>query len=320
VIVTTGAAPRVTVVIPIFNAEAFLAETIESVLGQTYVDWEAILVDDGSTDSSRAIADEYAGSNPERIRVAQHERRANRGACASRNLAIRLATGEFIALLDADDVWLPEKLEEQVAILDANPAAGMVYGHSRYWQSWDRLADPLAVDHTPPLGVATDRVYPPKALNLLLYPLAKMISPCPSDLLLRKELVVRIEGFEEEFHHDLQLYEDQAFLSKVYLHASVFVSCKTWDLYRLHPDSCDARVIGSGQYEEVRRYFLDWFEAYLRRIGEHNPAIQAALRDALFPYRHPWLHRFAASDAGRRIRATRDRFRLPSEKPKGAAG
>lgn len=309
--------PRVTVVIPFFNAELYLAETIDGVLAQTMTDWETILVDDGSTDESRTIANAYAEKHPGQIRVLEHEGHVNRGVCASRNLAIRMARGEFIATLDADDVWLPGKLEEQVAILDANPEAGMVYGHSRYWRSWNPSADPAKGDHTPTLGVETDRLYPPKALNLLLYPLAKKAAPCPSDLLLRTELVVRIGGFEEEFHHELQLYEDQAFLSKVYLHASVFVSGKTWDLYRLHPASCDSRVIESGRYDKVRRYFLEWLGKYLRRIDEQDPAIRKALREALFPHRHPWLHRLMslrnvrAVDVGQRVGSVLDRFRTP---------
>lgn len=283
--------PRVTVVIPFFNAEDYLAETIQSVLNQTFSGWELILVDDGSADSGRAIADGYAKKCPAKITVVQHEGRANRGVCASRNLAISMARGEYIAPLDADDVWLPQKLEEQVEILDANPSAGLVYGHSRYWQSWSSTADEKG-DYTPSHGVQTDRLYPPKTLNLLLYPLATFTPPCPSDLLLRKDLVLRVGGFEEEFVQDLQLYEDQAFLSKVYLHTSVFVSSNPWDLYRLHPASCDARVVGSGQYHKVRHYFLEWFESYLRLEGLGDRAIRRALSDALFPYRHPRLHHF----------------------------
>ncbi|HKC23928.1 MAG TPA: glycosyltransferase, partial [Thermoanaerobaculia bacterium] len=283
--------PRVSVIVPFLNAGKFLAAAIESVLAQKTEDWELLLVDDGSKDGSGGTARSYADRHPGKIRVLEHPGHVNLGVCASRNLGVREARGDLVALLDADDVWLPEKLREQVAILDAHPSAAMVYGHSKYWRSWMEGAGGSAADHTPALGVELDRVHEPPTLALRLYPLAKGTAPCPSDLLLRKELVERIGGFEERFHREYQLYEDQAFLSKVYLNAAVYVSSRTWDLYRIHPASCDAAVIGSGRYHEVRRFFLEWLEGYYRDHGIADPALRAALGRALFPYRHPLLER-----------------------------
>ena len=275
-----AAVRRVSVIVPFLNAHPFLEEAVASVLGQTYADWELLLVDDGSTDPGTQIARELAAAHPARIRYLEHPGHRNLGVCASRNLAVREARGDLVALLDADDVWLPTKLAEQVEILDRHPRAGMVYGHSRYWRSWRPELDETH-DRVPPLGVATDRLYRPGELSLLLYPMGRAAAPCPSDLLLRKSLVERVGGFEEDFHHEYQLYEDQAFLSKVYLASHVFVSSACWDLYRLHADSCDARVHRSGQYDKVRRFFLAWFDEYLQRKHPRSRRVRRRVARAL---------------------------------------
>src|SRR5918999_1055965 len=111
--------PLVSVIMIFLNAEKFIEEAIESVFAQTYDSWELLLVDDGSTDDSTDIALRYAQQNPERVRYLEHDSHLNRGMSASRNLGITHAIGEYIAFLDADDVWLPHKLEQQVAILSS---------------------------------------------------------------------------------------------------------------------------------------------------------------------------------------------------------
>ncbi|HEX8089705.1 MAG TPA: glycosyltransferase family 2 protein, partial [Blastocatellia bacterium] len=95
----------VSVIIIFLNAEEFIAEAIESVFDQTYSDWELLLVDDGSTDASAEIALRYAAGYRGRVRYLEHEGHQNRGMSASRNLGIASARGEFVAFLDADDVW-----------------------------------------------------------------------------------------------------------------------------------------------------------------------------------------------------------------------
>src|SRR5687767_202156 len=117
--------PLVSTVMIFFNEEKFLPEAIESVFAQTYDNWELLLVDDGSTDGSTQIALRHAEQCPEKVRYLQHGEHRNRGASAARNLGISNAKGEFIALLDADDVWLPHKLDQQVEILTSQPEAAM---------------------------------------------------------------------------------------------------------------------------------------------------------------------------------------------------
>ncbi len=109
----------VSIITPCYNGARFVAETIESVLKQTYSDWEMIVVDDGSTDGSDAIVSEYVRRDS-RIRLI---RQANAGTACARNAGLRCAGGRYIALLDADDLWEPTFLEHQLAFMRAKDAA-----------------------------------------------------------------------------------------------------------------------------------------------------------------------------------------------------
>ena len=117
--------PRVSVILPSYNACSYLAGALNSVIAQTYSDWEIVLVDDGSTDNSRALADEYSRRLSDRLHYIYQP---NKGLPAARNTAIRNARGELFALLDADDTWLPDRLIEGVAVMDQDPQVGLVHG------------------------------------------------------------------------------------------------------------------------------------------------------------------------------------------------
>ena len=281
-----SSAPAVTAITIFLNAEKFLAEAIESVLAQSCADWELLLVDDGSTDGSSKIARRFAETHPGRVIYLEHAGHENRGMSTSRNLGLRQARGEFVAFLDADDVWLPHKLAEQLRAARAHPTAGMICGATEYWWNWsDAARDNVVV----PLGVPLDALHEPPQLSLALYPLGPGAAPCPSDLFIRREVCERVGGFEEHFRHELQMYEDQAFLAKVYVGMPVYVSSAVWDRYRQHAESCVSTVTSSGRYHEVRRFFLRWFENYLREQRIALPAVSQALQRALWPYRHPIL-------------------------------
>jgi glycosyltransferase involved in cell wall biosynthesis len=117
--------PTVSVVIPLYQTERYIAETLQSVLAQTFTDYEVIVVDDGSTDRGPGIA--RAVADP-RVRVITQ---INRGLAGARNTGIRNARGRYIALLDADDLWEADKLARHVAVLDANPNVGISFCSSR---------------------------------------------------------------------------------------------------------------------------------------------------------------------------------------------
>jgi glycosyltransferase involved in cell wall biosynthesis len=113
--------PRVTVVMAVYNAAQFLREAVASVLAQTYRDFELIVVDDSSQDGSLSILQSFGDP---RMRIIRHH--TNTGAALSRNDALAAARGELVAIMDADDVCAPNRLERQVAFLDANPLVGLV--------------------------------------------------------------------------------------------------------------------------------------------------------------------------------------------------
>lgn len=114
---------KVSIIIPTYNAAPFLSEAINSVLSQTYTDFELIVVDDGSTDGTSEILNLYQHDNRVRCLFRTHTDR-----CTAKNIGIENARGQYVAFLDSDDVWLPHKLEQQVIFLDLNPDIALVHG------------------------------------------------------------------------------------------------------------------------------------------------------------------------------------------------
>jgi hypothetical protein len=144
-------APTVSVIVPAFDAERFLGEALDGVLAQDYPAdrVEVIVVDDGSTDATPQIAARYAAAD-DRVRVVQ---RPNGGQVAATNTALEHATGELIALLDADDVWVRDKLRRSVAVLEARPEVGLVYGDMTVIDAERRvLQDSWLADDVTPEG------------------------------------------------------------------------------------------------------------------------------------------------------------------------
>ncbi|HEX5719025.1 MAG TPA: glycosyltransferase family A protein [Thermoanaerobaculia bacterium] len=273
--------PLVSVVVPAWNAERFLAEAIESVVAQTWPDWELLLADDGSTDRSPEIARLYAERHPEKIHCLEHPGRANRGESATRNLGLKAGKGDLFAFLDSDDVWLPEKLERQVPLLLARPEAGWLYGNTQYW------FEDSTRDFAPPLGLpAGTLVEPPHLLTRFLRREAAV--PCTCGLLVRREEVERIGGFDESFR---SMYADQVFYARLALTAPVLVDHGCWERYRQHPDSTCAVSKKEGTAREARRIYLTWLERTLEERGVSDLDLRRALRRELRAFRHPRLDR-----------------------------
>jgi glycosyltransferase involved in cell wall biosynthesis len=288
----------VSVVIPVYKAERFLAEAVNSVLAQTYTRWELLLVDDGSTDGSPTIARRYADSDSARMRYLEHPGHHNAGVCTSRNLGVRHSHGEYVAILDADDIWLPDKLQQQVELMEAYPEAGLIYGHSIYFNDDGGLSTERVPSLAPP-----GKLYRPPELLKLTYPLGTAGAPCPSGFLMRYEALEEIGGFEESFDPDCQPYEDQAFLAKVYLNSPVFVAGTCWDKYRCHESSCWGRAQRNGTDYRLRRVYLEWLQRYLQHKDIRDAEIWTAVQRLTWPYRHPMLARAKriARGAARRV-------------------
>lgn len=166
--------PSVSVIIPTYNRAGDLKEAMHSVLNQTFVDFELIVVDDGSTDNTRDVAESF--TDP-RVRYIFQ---VNQGASSARNVGIQVSQGEFIAFLDSDDLFLPEKLSLQVARMEEDPDAGLVYG--KY------LSQAEIEELTVPIGDCSRTV---DLRRLLLGPAFHM-----STVLVRRNLLVQIGGFD----------------------------------------------------------------------------------------------------------------------------
>lgn len=132
--------PLVSIITPVYNAESFLSETIESMKNQTYKNWEMILVDDCSKDNSANIIKEFQRSD-ERIKYIKLEK--NSGASVSRNTGIKNAKGRFIAFVDSDDLWKPEKLEKQISYM-INNKLGFTFTSYRYMKENGELTNKVA--------------------------------------------------------------------------------------------------------------------------------------------------------------------------------
>lgn len=280
----------VSVIIPFFNEERFLEETIQSVLAQTYAHWEILLIDDGSSDGSTALAKAYAARYSDKIFYIEHQGHANKGLSATRNAGIAKAKGSLIALLDADDVWLPQKLQKQVAIFAQNPDVALLCESSLYWYSWQ---NETYADVEIPVGAHGGKAYTPPQLALQLYPLGAGAAPCPSGLMIKTTVLRALNGFEESFTGPNQMYEDQPFLAKYYLSQTVFISADCNNKYRQRHGSLVQKVKADGKYDQVRLYFLQWLQRYMHTNGIDNRQVHAALAKALLKYKYPALNKLA---------------------------
>ncbi len=283
--------PLVSCIIIFFNGEKYLAEAIDSILAQTYDHWELFLVNDGSTDHSGAIARQYVEKYPDKIFYLEHPQGENRGMSATRNLGVHHARGEYIAFLDADDVWLPAKLTEQVNILETLPEAGLVCGPTQYWYSWTGEPADQDKDTMREIGVPANTLYqPPHLLTLMLKNQAN--APATCGVLIRRQVFQQVGYFVETFRG---LFEDRAFFAKVYAEIPVYVMDHCGDRYRQHDDSCCfvAQKTGYQPFlpSEPHYTFLKWMREYLQEKGSlQNQEVLSSLKIGLWPYEEPWKY------------------------------
>jgi len=185
---------RVSVIIPVFNGERTIAAAIDSALAQEFEGAaEVIVVNDGSTDASEEIVRGYG----DRITVVTQE---NRGPAAARNAGVRASHGEYVAFLDADDIWIPGKLRKTLAALDSDRGAAMVYSNALMI---DNSGKPLGTTYTPQ---AQKRA---PAMEDLLSGLWNIL---PSTAVMKRASYDAIGGFREEFATGHPQWEDSYFM------------------------------------------------------------------------------------------------------------
>jgi glycosyltransferase involved in cell wall biosynthesis len=211
----------VDVIIPAFNAATYLPSALESVYSQTFSDWHIVLVDDGSTDNTTEVVAPFLSRFGSRITFI---RQTNRGLPAARNVAIRASTSEFIALLDADDAWLPCRLTESILTMSEHPQAGLAYGLitimdpegnlSRTWEGNRKYAE----------GRIAPQIY-----------MRKVELPCPT-ITFRRRCLEEVGLFDEA----MRSTEDRDLWLRIALRYEVAFVPKVLAYYRISANSMSA--------------------------------------------------------------------------------
>lgn len=232
--------PKVSVIMPVYNSSQFIAEAIESAINQTYKDLEIIVIDDGSTDSTSAIVGKYVKQYSGRVRYFYQ---SNCGPAAARNRGIKEAGGEYMAFLDSDDIWLPEKSELQISRLETDPKCGLVHT-KRVRIGLD--GETLLTRHGEPLeGHVFDR-------------LLKENSICSSSVMIRKSCLDAAGLFNEDRNNRSEDYD--IWLRIAHKYQLGFID-QILVKYRVNPDGYNRSNIASAYKSEIG-VFLKAVELY----------------------------------------------------------
>ncbi len=269
--------PTVSVIIPSYNCAHYLATAIESVLAQTYKDLEIIVIDDGSMDDTPDVVVPYL----DRI---TYIRQVNKGLPAARNTGIRASTGDFIALLDSDDSWLPQKLTRQMPLF-LDPTVGIVYtDFSVLYADGRTLSSYLAQRPLASEGFILDK-----------YILSRFLFP--STMVLRREAMEQCGLFDEE----MLAAEDIELFARI---------CLRWKVARL-PDALMIRTEGANNItangSKLNDYTILAFEKILKRETSLPSSSRRLMHEELG--RQHWWRAYSAFKAGRLASARNDLLR-----------
>lgn len=238
--------PRVSVLLTCYNHLAYLPAAWGSIRSQTFQDTEVIAIDDGSTDGSRSWLEENASSAKLIFNA------SNLGTYGSLNRALEHATGEFVAVLNDDDVWLPEKLEKQLALLDAHSDVGLVHTDGHFIDGSDQkiVGSPLGFEfpRTRTGDVSLDLVYANKIIA--------------SAVLVRRKLLVELGGFDADYFGS----GDWNMWLRVALDAHVGFVDDPLTLYRVHGANASHKLERIWRDDERLR---KWIRTLEPRLREH---------------------------------------------------
>jgi glycosyltransferase involved in cell wall biosynthesis len=249
--------PKVSVVIPVFNGEHFIQQTIESVLAQTFQDFEIIVVDDGSTDNTAEIVKGFGGK-------VTYQYQANAGADIAYNAGIASATGEFVAFLDHDDAWHPEKLARQVAILDRHPGVGLTYTELEYVDEEGRLLNRTTwVEKRKVKGDLTGDF---RSILFNKFPCA-----IPSAMMIRRNILNQVGGFDPDLppngHGDVEMCILAGQISQLYFTITPLTQ------YRMH-----RRQMTHQRHDEIHANYIILLDALWSRWRNRPDARALLLR------------------------------------------
>lgn len=247
------------VVMPIYNAESYLREALQSVVSQSYPYWEIIAVDDGSNDATREILEEFYKKH-NNLKILQHEGRTNKGVSASRNLAVRNANGSWIALLDADDTWYPDKLLYEAQIINSYPDLVLIYSKA------ERIHDQFNSSKKNSLYGSGKEGEIKDAFRKLL----PGFLTSTSAVTFRKDAFLKCGGFNE----NMRFAEDTLMFHQLMEHGNVYCIDKVLGTHRIHNSS----VVSNTAVEKriTSRFFV--YEQLIHKVRKENkPFVSKAL-------------------------------------------
>jgi len=246
---------RVSVVIPCYNGERFIVQAVQSALGQTYRDLEVIVVDDGSKDGSAALLRAIPDS---RVRVVTQ---ANAGVSAARNAGVAVSSADYVAFLDQDDLWFPDKLARQLPIIDTAADLGLVYADCE-----------IATDGDVVVGRVSDRA--PLRRGRQFEELIVDTRVPLSTMLMRRAVFDAVGGFRPKFRY----VEDLDLLLRVAARHSIDFVDAPLARYRVHAASV-TRTLG---LEVATRELVELCEEWMARDAARRPGVARALASALY--------------------------------------
>ncbi|MFM2429106.1 MAG: hypothetical protein RLZZ511_319 [Cyanobacteriota bacterium] len=234
--------PPVTVVIPAYNADRFIAQTLDSVLAQTFTAFEVIVINDGSTDRTAAIVEEYAQRDDRIILINQ----ANQGISATRQRGYRAAKGDYIAFLDADDLWMPQALASHLQHFAGRPKLGISFGRVEFMQG----------DGTPTNTFSTSRLQDIEPEHLFY----ENLLTTTSNAIVRRAVFEQVGGFDET----LCGTEDQEFFLRT--------RCYGWEVAGLDEVLVRYRITAGGLSSRLDQLEADWLR-FRDRVSTYAPKV-----------------------------------------------
>jgi len=263
----------VSVIVPVYNVEAYVAQTIESVLAQTYTNFELIIVDDGSSDRSLEICQQF--KDP-RINII---RQKNRGLAGARNTGIRYAQGDYLAFLDSDDLWLPEKLEKHVQHLETASHVGISFSRSAFI---DEAGCALGIYQMPKLtGITAEHL-------LCRNPVGNGSAP-----VIRREVFEEIRFQYNRYGRREDFYFDEDFRRSEDIECWLRMVLKThWTIEGIPEALTLYRVNDKGLSADVFRQ-LDSWEKVIAKTRTYAPDLIAQWEDSARAYQLRYLARRA---------------------------
>lgn len=231
--------PFFSIISPVYNCAEFLERTIQSVLNQSFLDWELLLIDDGSKDESYVIAEEWSRIDS-RIKHFFHDNRVNKGVSASRNLGLNNANGKYIAFLDSDDIWLPEKLERQYEIIkNNNEDLVFIYCKAKIINENSNII----TQEIAPQFNKMKTIYGYGIPGISINPYRKIINKgfeAPTSSVVIKKSVIDKRNIR--FKEHLTYSEDGLFWFEAIKNGNIYFIDEPLMLYRIHTSQWNARV------------------------------------------------------------------------------